>query len=572
MSSKRFVMCLGAAAVIALGAGACKKKGDKAGEGGGSATSGGSAASGGSAGTGAATPTAGVKVTQLVAGVADACAMVEGGEVRCWGMSDHGELGTGRVEGQAATATPIAGAKGKQLVFGGDSGSSGDVGCTVTDGKAWCWGGVNMMPDPAPDTKGGEATALAGVTQLALSSGMGFFLTNDGTVKGWGGNTFNAMGLGASTDVPRDKVETIPVSGVVAVDAGQNHGCVLHEDSTVSCWGYLGSDKLDPTKVEGVTDAATLVTGWSDNCVITKAKKVQCWRDVKGAKEVDGLDDVVALDGLGHWCAVKGDGTVWCWGSNNLGQLGQGTTGSSTSKPGQVVELTDATAVAVGGQFSCALEKDGTVWCWGSNRYGQLGDGTLVDRSKPVQVKGVNDKTAPAPADGLAEVQEPTTVQSWDGLPEGCVHDAQLDLEFKDFEGKFDVKSSYASDTGDQGVTYKVELANINRDPGQYVPLRGKQLMLSVRFGKVDLEGDKKPMPVDVGVYSMDHEQERLVYPAFADRAFDNYMMSDISLEGMKAGEAEITHLDADWICGELRLQTKSSKALGKFAARIVHK
>ena len=107
-----------------------------------------------------------------------------------------------------------------------------------------------------------------------------------------------------------------------------------------------------------------------------------------------GLNNVVSIgDGCYHSVAVKNDGTVWAWGYNYFGQLGNGTTQPS-SLPGQVAGLTRALSVAGGYYHSLALQIDGTVWSWGQSNYGQLGDGTLAQRNLPVQVSGLSQVTA----------------------------------------------------------------------------------------------------------------------------------------------------------------------------------
>jgi alpha-tubulin suppressor-like RCC1 family protein len=96
--------------------------------------------------------------------------------------------------------------------------------------------------------------------------------------------------------------------------------------------------------------------------------------------------------GDSHACAVRNDGTVWCWGRNDFGQLGDGTV-TDRLTPVQVQMITGAIAVAAGGVSSCALLKSGDAWCWGHNDVGQLGDGTNTDSKQPVQVKNVSGAT-----------------------------------------------------------------------------------------------------------------------------------------------------------------------------------
>ena len=155
----------------------------------------------------------------------------------------------------------------------------------------------------------------------------------DGTVKGWGSNVFNALNLGkdlrdqATADRGAAARDAVPVAG------GQNHGCAVLKDGTATCWGTPARSCRH--QIEGAADQTAIAArAYSDDtCAITKAKKVTCWDayDLK-PEEVAGLDDVTALSGRSHWCASKGDGTVWCWGDNDLGQLGNGTVASAASR------------------------------------------------------------------------------------------------------------------------------------------------------------------------------------------------------------------------------------------------
>lgn len=110
---------------------------------------------------------------------------------------------------------------------------------------------------------------------------------------------------------------------------------------------------------------------------------------------VPGLANVVAITtGSGHACALKADGSVACWGRNDFaGELGDGTT-TNSSTPVAVSGLTDAVAIAAGNVHTCALKSNGTVACWGSNGGGSLGDGTTTDRHTPVAVAGLANVVA----------------------------------------------------------------------------------------------------------------------------------------------------------------------------------
>src|SRR3989344_5451854 len=107
------------------------------------------------------------------------------------------------------------------------------------------------------------------------------------------------------------------------------------------------------------------------------------------AELTDVLHPVSLSAGVGHTCVVAYNATVWCWGTNSQGQLGDGTINDS-DVPVQVNAIENAIAVGTGASHTCALLQDGTVWCWGSNTYGQLGDGTTTNRSSPVIVAGLS--------------------------------------------------------------------------------------------------------------------------------------------------------------------------------------
>ncbi len=103
--------------------------------------------------------------------------------------------------------------------------------------------------------------------------------------------------------------------------------------------------------------------------------------------QVKGLGGVVAIAcGRSYTIALRSDGTVWAWGYNIYGQLGFWTLSSAITIPSQVSELGGITAIACGGDHTIALKSDGTVWTWGHNNYGQLGDGTTTNSNTPVQV------------------------------------------------------------------------------------------------------------------------------------------------------------------------------------------
>jgi alpha-tubulin suppressor-like RCC1 family protein len=216
-------------------------------------------------------------------------------------------------------------------------------------------------------------------TGVAVGNSLSCAVLADGTAKCWGYNGYGGLGDGSYTEshVP------VSVSGVntaTAITAGYYHACALLSDGTARCWGYaaLGDG-----------------SGGSSNIPVTVSDLRIRWNAGFFANAAD-----LAIGGS-HVCAVIAGGAVQCWGSNQEGQLGLGSTVgpesclgtpgiSCSTMPEPVTGIGAVADVAAGSGHTCAALSNGTVQCWGGNDDGQLGNGTTTRSSSPVSVSGIS--------------------------------------------------------------------------------------------------------------------------------------------------------------------------------------
>jgi alpha-tubulin suppressor-like RCC1 family protein len=321
--------------------------------------------------------TVAVSASAVAAGGAHTCAIgrAPGGADAfvCWGSDQAGQLGDNGDEDRSVPA-PIKPPLVPAAVAAGAQHS-----CAIDSSAAlWCWGrgssgqlGPGHLVDtPLPievalPSGADRATAVADgdahtCVLVAPVDGLG------GEVFCFGDNTYGQLGDGTATSRPTPALVSLGAAGVraAAVTAGSGHTCAIDVNGGAWCWGRGDSGQLG-----GGAPASAL-----------SPMPVTLPGDAK----------VVALSAGGaHSCAIDQAGGVWCWGADDSGQLGLGAAGASVLQPIAVPGLpAGATGVAAGAAHSCASFADAGVWCWGANDSGQLGDGTTVDRPLPTKVAG----------------------------------------------------------------------------------------------------------------------------------------------------------------------------------------
>lgn len=383
-----------------------------------------------------------VTVTNLTTAVsvelgnAHSCAILMDDTARCWGSNLSGRLGNGG-GGNQANAVVVSNLNYVQALAAGKEST-----CALVDhGAVRCWGnnssGQLANDEVSSSNEPINARGFNALQQVSTGGQHTCRLTADGAVACWGDNAYGQLGNGdyADSNWP------VGVSGlgtITDVVAGVNHSCVRADDYTVSCWGDNGRGQLGlaaggnsntPVQIADV-EALIITSGFSFNCAHDPGDAVQCW----GANTEGQLGDHSFVDshipvnvkfagnpfgttkslvsGYNHSCAIKND-VVYCWGSNQYGQLGVGDEvdrGQGTPITG----LSNVTALSAGGYHTCALINGGIVKCWGRNYAGQLGTVNNDQFNTPQDVVGLSDaKAIVTGADHTCAITRANALKCW---------------------------------------------------------------------------------------------------------------------------------------------------------------
>ncbi|MBF0450215.1 MAG: hypothetical protein HQK75_05895, partial [Candidatus Magnetomorum sp.] len=194
-------------------------------------------------------------------------------------------------------------------------------------------------------------------------------VTTDGSLWTWGNNYSGQLGIGTSETYAYTPAQVL-LQDVIDIATGtavsdEGHSVALKSDGTVWAWGCNNSGQL----------------GTADCCTTNYTPTL-----------VSGITGIIAIDaGNLHTIALDSDGTLWTWGKNEVGQIGNGSSTGYISTPYHIPNFSDVIAIAAGGNHNLVLKSDGTVWGWGDNSRGQLADNTITNRLLPVQVKNASN-------------------------------------------------------------------------------------------------------------------------------------------------------------------------------------
>ena len=373
-------------------------------------------------------------VVAIAAGEYHSYAVKSDGTVWAFGKNAYGQLGANST---IAAESPVQVLSGTMPLTGVISAAAGQNHGLFLQSSGTVWAvGLNSSGQLGDGTATQRLTAVkvlgaiagfSSIVDLAAGSAHSVFLKSDGTVWCAGNNSFGQLGDGTISN--RTKAVKVPVSPDVSlIAAGAARTFAVNSDGSIVAWGeniqatlgainrgYLTAWANLPSLAEATQAASSAVHTLilDSDGTVWGAGKNNCGQLGNGlTSDSNALVQVLAASGpLGgiraltvgssHSLALRTDGTVWAWGNNANGRLGDGTTTRRTkavSSVDAIAPLSGVSAIASGDAFNLAL-RQGTVLAWGSNAYGQLGDGTTTDKTKAVTVQ-----SAAGPMSGITAI------------------------------------------------------------------------------------------------------------------------------------------------------------------------
>jgi alpha-tubulin suppressor-like RCC1 family protein len=369
-----------------------------------------------------------VSFEAIFAGGAHTCALTSvPGAAYCWGRGESGQLGVPAPPSTCLAANdqffacsmvpvPVGGG----LTFGALAAGAAHTCALTSDGAAYCWGDnfYGQLGDNSTIDRDAPVPVAGGLTFINIDAGATHTcaITSGGNAYCWGNNSRGQLGDGTTTGshVPVAVSGSLTFQLIAAGGFSIGHTCGLTDVGAIYCWGdnfhgQLGIGTADssahnvPVPVSGGLLFQRVTAGLgTHSCGITIVGDAYCWgRNILGALgnrstrasavpvAVSGnlsFDLLVAGGFLGHTCGIS-DGAAYCWGDNERGQVGDGTTRNRTV-PKAVVGGLEFLSIDAGFQHTCGRASTGIVYCWGASGAGQLGNNSNSDSKLPAKVFG----------------------------------------------------------------------------------------------------------------------------------------------------------------------------------------
>lgn len=316
-----------------------------------------------------------------------------------WGKNNDGQLGDATIVHRSSPIQTIAtGTNWTQ----GSCGSSRTV-AIKNDGTLWCWG-TNYYGQLGDNTsvlkRSSPVQTVAGGNnwkQVACGSFHTAAIKTDGTLWLWGQNNNGELGDNTTTNKSSPVQTVTGGNNWIQAACGYQHTVAKKTDGTLWVWGINSNGGLGTNNTTSYSSPVQTVAGGSN------------W-------------NVVSAGGF-RTSAIKNDGTLWIWGINNAGQLGDNSTVNKSSPVQTIVAGTNWKQVSSNNLITAAVKTDGTLWIWGNNQYGYLGDNTITHRSSPVQTiaAGTNWKYTACGLNHISTIKTDGTLWTW-----GLGSDGQL--------------------------------------------------------------------------------------------------------------------------------------------------
>ena len=324
----------------------------------------------------------GLRVVKVELGDNHSAAIAEDGSLWTWGSNDSCQLGDGSWKSRTEPVKVMEGVA--SISLGGHH-----TAAIKTDGSLWMWGSnaFGQIGNGGTETALKPVKVMEGVASVSLGTYSTAVIKTDGSLWMWGNNGMGELGDGTLID--RHTPVKI-MDGVASVSCGAGNTAAIKADGSLWLWGQTMTIMLadescvttgrNPTRI--VDDVAVAAVDWGQLVTVGLDGSAMAYESYDEPKSLmDGVKSVYAFNLT--FAILKNDGTLWTWGGNGAGQLGDGTT---VDRDVSAKVMDNVASFSLGGAHGAAVATDGSLWLWGSNSDGQLGNGTTAESTVPIRV------------------------------------------------------------------------------------------------------------------------------------------------------------------------------------------